>query len=173
VVPASQSWTVRGVVVPGERRGRQLGYPTANVSPEEGEVPADGVYAAHVVLDDDGRSRLPAAVSVGTNPTFEGAQRTVEAHLLYWDGDLYGQRIEVHGTHWLRSMAAFESVAALLEAMADDVARARALLNTASSTGTELHSPAMDLHWTDSPAHGPSVASQQKRRPAPAPRGMV
>src|SRR4051812_20521777 len=76
---------VDGVVVRGDRRGRELGYPTANVeSPPHTAVPADGVYAGHLVLRDPrtGRSkeRFPAAVSVGTNPTFEGNRRTVEAY---------------------------------------------------------------------------------------------
>lgn len=123
----SASWIVRGVVVPGERRGRQLGYPTANVAAESPDLPEDGVYAGYVAVADEPGAPRPAAISVGTNPTFAGARRTVEAYLLDWEGDLYGQRVEVHGRHWLRGMTSFASVAELLAAMADDVARARAL----------------------------------------------
>jgi len=91
---------VDGVVVRGDRRGRALGYPTANVeTPPFTAVPADGVYAGRLVLRDP-RSGIsgetfPAAISVGTNPTFQGSRRTVEAFLLDWDGDLYGDHVGV------------------------------------------------------------------------------
>lgn len=71
---------------------------------------------------------MPAAVSVGTNPTFRGTVRTVEAHLLDFDGDLYGQRLEVHGHRRVRGMVAYPSVDDLVVAMAGDVAQVRLLL---------------------------------------------
>ena len=101
---------VDGVVVRGHRRGRQMGYPTANVeSPPYTAIPADGVYAGHFVLRDvEGASgaRFPAAISVGTNPTFDGTRRTVEAHLIDWDGDLYGEHSGVEFAARLRGHAA-------------------------------------------------------------------
>jgi riboflavin kinase / FMN adenylyltransferase len=125
---------VDGVVVVGDRRGRAMGYPTANVeTPPFTAIPADGVYAGHLVLRDPrtGRSkeRFPAAVSVGTNPTFEGNRRTVEAYVLDFDGDLYGEHVGVEFASRLRAMAAFPDIPSLIAAMDDDIARTRALLD--------------------------------------------
>jgi riboflavin kinase/FMN adenylyltransferase len=124
---------VDGIVVRGDRRGRDLGYPTANVeSPPFTAIPADGVYAGHLVTRDPrsgvSRERLPAAVSVGTNPTFQGSRRTVEAFVLDWDGDLYGEHVGVEFAGRLRPMRAFDDVEALVAAIDDDVERTRALL---------------------------------------------
>jgi riboflavin kinase/FMN adenylyltransferase len=124
---------VDGVVVRGDRRGRALGYPTANVeSPPFTAIPADGVYAGHLVLRDPrsgvSKERYPAAISVGTNPTFEGSRRTVEAFVLDFDGDLYGEHVGVEFVSRLRAMAAFPDVASLVAAMDDDVVRTRRLL---------------------------------------------
>jgi riboflavin kinase/FMN adenylyltransferase len=123
---------VDGVVVRGDRRGRELGYPTANVeSPAHTAVPADGVYAGHLVLRDPtgaSRSRHPAAISVGSNPTFAGARRTVEAHLLDFEGDLYGEHVGVEFVERLRPMLTFSGVPELLTAMGEDVLRTRAVL---------------------------------------------
>jgi riboflavin kinase/FMN adenylyltransferase len=116
---------VEGVVVVGEKRGRALGYPTANVEHHRlAAVPADGVYAGTVTLA--GTEHL-AAISVGTNPTFEGQRRTVEAYLLDFDADLYGAHVRVAFRQRLRGMHAFSGVAELIDQMADDVARTRGL----------------------------------------------
>jgi riboflavin kinase / FMN adenylyltransferase len=125
---------VDGVVVRGDRRGRALGYPTANVeTPAYTAIPADGVYAGHLVLRDPrsgaSKERYPAAISVGTNPTFQGSRRTVEAFVLDFDGDLYGEHVGVEFASRLRGMAAFPDVASLVAAMDDDVQRTRALLD--------------------------------------------
>jgi riboflavin kinase/FMN adenylyltransferase len=125
---------VDGVVVVGDRRGRALGYPTANVeSPPFTAIPADGVYAGHLVLRDPrsgvSKERYPAAISVGTNPTFEGSRRTVEAFVLDFEGDLYGEHVGVEFVSRLRAMAAFPDVDSLVAAMDDDVVRTRALLD--------------------------------------------
>ncbi len=123
---------VDGVVVRGDRRGRELGYPTANVeTPAHTAVPADGVYAGRLVLRDHrgtSRSSHPAAISVGSNPTFAGARRTVEAYLLDFDGDLYGEHVGVEFVERLRPMLTFPGVPELLVAMAEDVSRTRAVL---------------------------------------------
>src|SRR5688572_25658423 len=124
---------VDGVVVKGDRRGRELGYPTANVeTPPFTAIPADGVYAGHLVTCDprSGASldRYPAAISVGTNPTFQGSRRTVEAFVLDWDGDLYGEHVGVEFVQRLRPMAAFDDVEGLLAAMAQDVSDTRQIL---------------------------------------------
>lgn len=119
--------SVRGVVVPGAKRGRELGFPTANLSPDhEGFIPADGVYAGWLVHDGE---RLPAVISVGNNPTFEGVpQKQVEAHVLDRDLDLYGDTVEVLFTDRVRGMEKFGSLDALVEAIARDVERVRELL---------------------------------------------
>jgi riboflavin kinase / FMN adenylyltransferase len=110
---------VRSTVVHGNERGRAMGYPTANLDPRcEGLVPADGVYAARVLLDG---TVYPAAVSVGNNPTFEGVpEKQIEAHLLDVDIDLYDRRITVMFTAWVRGMVAFEGMDALAAQMRQD-----------------------------------------------------
>ncbi len=124
---------VDGIVVRGDRRGRDLGYPTANVeSPPYTAIPADGVYAGHLVTRDPrggaSRERFPAAISVGSNPTFQGSRRTVEAFVLDYDGDLYGEHVGVEFVSRLRPMAAFADVEALVVAMAKDVSDTRQIL---------------------------------------------
>ncbi|MHA3725103.1 bifunctional riboflavin kinase/FAD synthetase [Leucobacter sp. HY1910] len=118
---------VRGEVVHGDARGRELGFPTANLGADlEGFVPADGVYAGWVVIDGE---RREAAISVGNNPTFTpDEQSRVEAFILDFEGDVYGKQMEVQFTHRLRGTVAFKSLPALIEQMHDDVARARVLL---------------------------------------------
>lgn len=121
---------VRGEVVHGDARGREIGFPTANLGGEiEGFVPADGVYAGWVLLGEGNGAPRPAAISVGNNPTFTpDAQPRVEAFLLDFSGDLYGQRMEVRFAHRLRGMERYDSLDALLEQMHADVARSRELL---------------------------------------------
>jgi riboflavin kinase / FMN adenylyltransferase len=119
---------IRGVVVEGDHRGQELGYPTANVPADGMAAPADGVYAGWL-RPLDGSERMPAAVSVGTNPTFAGTERRVESYVLDRDDlELYGVPVEVSFVARLRGMVRFESVAGLLAQMADDVARARKVL---------------------------------------------
>ena len=126
---------VTGTVVHGDHRGRELGFPTANLSHDhEGLVPADGVYAGWLVrldLDPAAPDRtLPAAISVGTNPTFDGHQRRVEAYVLdRTDLELYGERVAVEFVSRLRPTLKFDSVDALIEQMTQDVDRCRAILS--------------------------------------------
>ncbi|MFC5179053.1 bifunctional riboflavin kinase/FAD synthetase [Nocardioides taihuensis] len=129
-------FAVRGTVVEGDKRGRELGYPTANVPVHAGvagsAAPADGVYAGWLTRLDDGE-RWPAAISVGTNPTFDGhRERRIESYVLDRDDlELYGVEVEVAFVERLRGMVAFDSVDALVVQMAADVDRARELLATA------------------------------------------
>jgi riboflavin kinase / FMN adenylyltransferase len=117
---------VEGIVVRGDGRGRDLGYPTANLEPVPyAAVPADGVYAGWLVRRGD---RLPAAVSVGTNPTFSGQERRLEAYVLDVDVDLYGEHVGVDFATRLRPMERFDSVDALIERIDADVVRTRELL---------------------------------------------
>ncbi|MFC5667691.1 bifunctional riboflavin kinase/FAD synthetase [Kitasatospora misakiensis] len=117
---------VEGVVVRGAQRGREMGYPTANVETvPHSAIPADGVYAGWLLV---GGERMPAAISVGTNPTFDNTDRTVEAYAIDRVGlDLYGLHVAVEFLVYLRGMEKFDSIEALLDRMADDVKRAREL----------------------------------------------
>ena len=126
---------VDGVVERGDQRGRELGYPTANLRADAwAAVPADGVYAGRVVrLDEWGRT-IPggelgvAAISVGTNPTFEVRQRRIEAFVLDFSGDLYGATIGIEFVQRLRGMVKYEGVEALVEQMDHDVEQTRTLM---------------------------------------------
>jgi riboflavin kinase / FMN adenylyltransferase len=116
--------------VEGDHRGRELGYPTANVPTRDMAAPRDGVYAGWLRrVDEPAAEPLPAAISVGTNPTFDGTERRVESYVLDRDDlELYGVEVEVSFLRRLRGMERFESVEELLEQMADDVARAHEVL---------------------------------------------
>ncbi|QGQ19650.1 bifunctional riboflavin kinase/FAD synthetase [Cellulomonas sp. JZ18] len=132
---------VRGLVVHGDARGRELGYPTANLSRDAtGMVPADGVYAGwlrrvrradgSVVGADDPDRVLPAAVSIGTNPTFDGVERRVEAYVLdRTDLDLYDEEVVLDLVERLRPTVRFDGVDALLVQMARDVEDVRRVLH--------------------------------------------
>lgn len=126
---------VTGTVVHGDHRGRELGFPTANLSQDhEGLVPSDGVYAGWLIrldLDTGAVDRtLPAAISVGTNPTFDGHQRRVEAYVLdRTDLDLYGERVAVDFVSHLRPTLRFDSIEGLVTQMREDVARCREILS--------------------------------------------
>ncbi|MBE7323329.1 bifunctional riboflavin kinase/FAD synthetase [Nocardioides sp. Y6] len=127
-----RQFTVRGAVVRGDQRGRELGYPTANVpTPGNEAAPADGVYAGWLTRRDTGQ-RYPAAISVGTNPTFAGdRERRVESYVLDRDDlEFYGVEVEVAFVDRIRGMVRFDSVEALVETMRDDVERARVILAT-------------------------------------------
>ena len=118
---------VRGIVVHGAARGHELGFPTANLSPEsEGLIPADGVYAGW--LTDTG-IRYPAAISVGNNPTFEGVpQKQVEAYVLDREIDLYDHVVDVSFVERIRGMVAFAGIDPLIAQIRDDVERVREIL---------------------------------------------
>ena len=118
---------VEGVVVEGDHRGRELGFPTANVSvPAGSSLVEDGVYAGYVTRADG--SRFPAAISVGIRPTFydDSAPPLVEAHLIDFEGDLYGERLVVELTELLRRQERFASAKELIAQIDRDVAAARA-----------------------------------------------
>jgi riboflavin kinase / FMN adenylyltransferase len=133
---------VDGVVVVGDKRGRELGFPTANLAlAPYTAVPADGIYAgwlsatAGVPGATAGEpQRLPAAISIGTNPTFGGTERRVEAYALdRTDLELYGEHVAVDFAERLRETLKFDSVDALVEQMRIDVRRARALVQSAGA----------------------------------------
>lgn len=118
---------LRGIVVEGDRRGRAIGFPTANldISPVH-VLPADGVYACQVFL---GHTPYPAVTNIGVRPTFDGLRRTVEAHLLDWSGDLYRHSIRVTFIERLRGEQKFSGIDALVAQITQDVAATRAVLS--------------------------------------------
>jgi riboflavin kinase / FMN adenylyltransferase len=117
-----------GPVVEGARRGRQIGYPTANLAVADGLIlPANGVYAAVVTSRELDRP-YRAMVNIGTRPTFDDGPRRVEAHLLAFDGDLYGRTLTLHFIDHLRAEQRFDGVAALTAQLARDAAATRARL---------------------------------------------
>jgi len=127
-----RSYAVRGRVVEGDRRGRTLGFPTANLAPETEILPAAGVYAGRArLLDDPTRGERPPAMlgavtNVGRRPTFKADDPPLaEAHLLDWSGDLYGRRIELTFESRLREERRFSGPEALREQIARDVAEGR------------------------------------------------
>jgi SHS2 domain-containing protein len=120
--------SLSGEVVAGARRGRKLGFPTANleVRPERA-VPANGVYAAFALL---GSRRLPAVANVGVRPSFDNGQRTVETHILDFDQDIYGCDLVVEFVARLRDEVRFESMAGLIAQIERDSQQARQILCT-------------------------------------------
>ncbi|PSR59572.1 bifunctional riboflavin kinase/FAD synthetase [Nocardia sp. MDA0666] len=134
---------VEGVVVHGDGRGRELGFPTANVAPPmHAAIPADGVYAGWFTVLAAGETvgvtrpgkRAMAAISVGTNPTFSGRTRTVEAFVLDTEADLYGQHVAVDFVQHLRGMRRFDSIDDLVRAMSEDVEQTRQVLAAAEAS---------------------------------------
>lgn len=123
-------YRIRGRVVAGEQRGRQLGFPTANLAHIENLIPSVGVYAGRVRID---RSNYPAAINIGPNPTFAESNHKVEVHLIDFDGDLYQQRLEVDFLKRLRDIQAFDSVSHLRRQLDIDVNMAKAVADGESS----------------------------------------
>lgn len=118
---------LEGVVVRGDRRGQELGFPTANLlHGRYAAVPGDGIYAAWCMRR--GEAHM-AAVSIGTNPTFSGRERRVEAYLLDFQGDLYGERVALDFTAHLREQRTYPAVEPLLAQIRQDVAQVRAVLD--------------------------------------------
>lgn len=122
-------YSLRGLVVRGDGRGRQLGFPTANlrVSSTEKLVPAPGIYAVRGVLR---RGTFPGALHVGPRPTFRGSAPSIELHLMDFEGDLYGEDVRVDFIRRLREVRPFDSAEALVAQMRDDVEEARAVLGS-------------------------------------------
>jgi riboflavin kinase/FMN adenylyltransferase len=120
--------TVPGVVVHGSKRGRELGYPTANLALQPNQaLPADGVYATWTTRQGMGHL-MPSVTSVGIRPTFENSGRLVEIYILDFSGDLYGEKLTAHFVKFLRSQIRFDNIQALIEQMRADEAETRRVL---------------------------------------------
>jgi len=112
-------YTLRGTVIHGLQNGRKMGFPTANLGPycEFMQIPADGVYAAYATVDDE---VWPAMVNIGFRPTFEGKARTIEAHLLGFDRDIYFHELTLEFTDFIRAERKFASPSELAEQLEAD-----------------------------------------------------
>lgn len=125
---------IEGVVVRGDARGRQMGFPTANLETARyTAIPADGVYAGRLLRAKG--EQLGAAISIGTNPTFAGTERRVEAYALDWGGDLYGERVGLDVLARLRGIERFDGPEALAAQIAADVEETRAVLAAGDDAG--------------------------------------
>ena len=122
----TRPYAIQGVVERGDARGRELGYPTANVRLGDYQRPKYGIYAVTVRLDDGNEHK--GVASLGIRPTFEPPVELLEAHLFDFDGDLYGRTIEVALHHYIRPEAKFDDLDALVAEMRSDEAQARQLL---------------------------------------------
>ena len=122
----TRPFAIRGVVQHGDKRGRELGYPTANLTLGDYQRPAYGIYAVRVRLPDG--SEVAGVANLGVRPTFEPPVELLEAYLFDWTGDLYGQEIEVALHHFLRPERRFDSMDALSQQMQSDEAEVRRLL---------------------------------------------
>ena len=122
----TRPFAIAGVVQHGDKRGRTLGWPTANVDLGPYQRPAYGIYAVRVTLDDG--SEHDGVANVGVRPMFDPPKELLEAVLFDWDGDLYGRTIEVALAHYLRPEMKFDGLDALKAQMDKDAAQARALL---------------------------------------------
>lgn len=126
----NRPYEMHATVVQGDRRGRELGYPTANLETDDLVIPADGVYAGFARRPDG--AEFAAAISVGAKPTFGARPRTVEAHLIGYDGpvDEYGWDIRLKFNFWLRDQLKFDGVETLVQQLVRDVARTEDLMAT-------------------------------------------
>jgi riboflavin kinase/FMN adenylyltransferase len=124
-------YRLRGTVGTGAKRGRSIGFPTANLDRAETLVPGDGVYAARAVLD--GGAVWPAAVNIGPNPTFGENARKIEAHLIGFEGDLYGRPVALDFIARLRDLQKFAGPEALVNQLRQDVAEAKRLATERAS----------------------------------------
>ncbi|HBE69295.1 MAG TPA: bifunctional riboflavin kinase/FAD synthetase [Planctomycetaceae bacterium] len=115
-------YQIRGLVSTGERRGRTLGFPTANLAGWRTALPCDGVYCGVVKLDG---KHYAAAINIGPNPTFDKSGQKVEVHVVDWDGDLYGSELTVELVDRLRAIKRFESLDALKSQLTIDISRCR------------------------------------------------
>ena len=126
-------YDLAGIVVSGEAIGRTLGVPTANLRlHDEKLVPANGIYAVWARLPGETFLR-PGAMSIGVRPTFGGQHRTLEVHVLDWDGDLLGREVQVEFVQWLRAEIRFDGPESLIAAMRTDLEQVRGLLGSSSS----------------------------------------
>jgi len=123
-----QSWSVEGVVIKGDQRGRTIGFPTANLDMADFARPAYGVYAVQISIEGENDKR-PGVANIGKRPTVDGETELLEIHLLEFDGDLYGQSLSVEFHAYLRAEQRFDGLDALKAQIQKDVQSARRVLS--------------------------------------------
>ena len=123
-------YQLSGKVMPGEHIGHQLGFPTANLQPDDPFklIPASGVYAVWAQIVDSGREAMPAMMNIGTRPTFDGRNRTLEVNIFDFDGDLYSQTVIITFVARLREERKFESPEVLMAQLKEDQEQAKTIL---------------------------------------------
>ena len=134
-----RAYAVEGTVITGFQRGRTIGVPTANLRVEDQLIPGDGVYAGRARV---GERWFDAAISIGNLPTFENGAHQLEAHLLDFDGDLYGQPLRLELVAWVRDQVRFASLDALKDQIARDIDRIRQCMNNMTSSSRHWRAPA-------------------------------
>ncbi len=130
----SRPFSVLGTVVHGDKRGRDLGFPTANLDPHHEILPPRGVYAAAIILDGE---IAPAVLNLGHRPTFDGSDLLIETHVIDWSGDLYGRNLEVFFLERIRGEQRFENGRALQDQITKDVENARKIWRNAGLDSPE------------------------------------
>jgi riboflavin kinase/FMN adenylyltransferase len=129
-----RNFSLNGEVVVGDRRGRTLGFPTANVRVDSRMIlPGDGIYATWTVIDGE---RYPSATSIGIRPTFGLTERLVEAHVMDFNADIYGRQLSVEFVAKVRDQETFDSVEELIDQIRQDVADSRSVLS--GQTGVQV-----------------------------------
>lgn len=134
-----RAYAAEGTVVTGFQRGRTIGVPTANLRVEDQLIPGDGVYAGRARVGD---RCFSAAISIGNLPTFDNGTHQIEAHLLDFDGDLYGQPLRLEIAAWVRDQVRFASIDALKRQIARDIDRIRQCMNSTTNSLTRSPAPA-------------------------------
>jgi len=132
-------YSISGKVVSGERRGKTLGFPTANLATDAELLPPSGVYAVRVILEGD---RRPGVASLGVKPTFSGTQFTIEAHIFDFDEDIYGEPLRMEFVEWIREEKSFPDPGALVQQIDRDARKARRILQEGSP---EVRDPTQGL----------------------------
>ena len=155
-------WSVSGRVLEGEKRGRTIGFPTANLALEESLVPALGVYAVRVVVDEDPGTVQEGVANIGRRPTFKDGPNEVllEAHLFDYAGDLYGKHLRVEMVGFIRPEKKFSGLDALRQQIQLDAVIARALLDDPENERDRLLPPTLDSYLSAHPAASQTISTR-------------
>ncbi len=123
---------IGGKVIHGHSRGKKLGFPTANIKPDPKLCPPDGVYAVYCILEDDPHKMLPGLMNIGWNPTFKDRKASYETHILDFDRDIYGQRMEILMVDRIRPELTFKGIEDLKEQIRKDIEMSKMIFSLAS-----------------------------------------
>lgn len=153
-------WTINGKIIHGDKRGRTIGFPTANIELGESLQPAKGVYAVRVILSDDDRV-YEGVANLGARPTFDKRDVILEVHLFDFDGDIYDRHARVEFVSFIRPEQKFDGIDALKQQIKADSHVARVILATKDNARDNLRVNGLDQYLTDYPAGFP-VLFQKK-----------